>query len=120
MLPNLHRQAYQKLLTALQQMQQETTASNLDLAALQTSFSSLQQIFQQQILTLTTENIPPTLTSRWQSLQTEINRALRLLQTDIMFLRSSRQTTTYQQRLISIDKRLEQMIGYCQILLSQQ
>ncbi|MGK7874305.1 MAG: heterocyst frequency control protein PatD [Xenococcaceae cyanobacterium] len=117
MLPKLHCQAYQEFLTALLELRDRATAPNLEAASLQENFKQVQQVFQGQIMILTSDGLDPAIAPRWQSVQTELHRALRLLEMDIMFLCSSRQAATAGQRLASVSDRLEKIIGYCQLLL---
>ncbi|PSO50815.1 MAG: hypothetical protein BRC40_15055 [Cyanobacteria bacterium QH_8_48_120] len=119
MLPPIHLQRYQKLLTLLEQLQQSATAPNFEGTDLKKDFQKVQQFFQNQVMTLTSEELDPEVAARWQSLQTEIHRSLRLLQTDVMFLQASRQATTSQQRQARLCDRVEQLIGYVKALLEQ-
>ncbi len=118
MLPELHNQAYQTLLNALLEFRDRATAGNLEVDSLQKKFQQVQQVFQGQIISLTSDGLDAAIAPRWQSVQTEIHRALRLLEADILFLRSSRQASTSQQRLASLSDRLEKIIGYCQVMLN--
>ena len=120
MLPESHRQPYQEFLRTLVELQELATASQLDLALLQQNWQLVQVIFQQQIIILTSDGLDAGISSRWQSLQTEIHRSLRLLEMDIIFLRSSRQAVTVRGRLKSAGDRLDQLIGYCQVLLQEE
>jgi hypothetical protein len=43
---------------------------------------------------------------------------LRLLATDILFLSSSKQATTTEQRLMTVRDCTEKIIGYCQVILT--
>jgi hypothetical protein len=54
-----------------------------------------------------------------QSYQTEINKQLRLLEIDLMFLRTARQAATTGQRWKMVSDRLQLLIIYCDALLSQ-
>ena len=117
MLPTSHLSAYQEFLTVLLTLRDRSIEEPPDAAALQNNFERVQQIFAQQIMTLNDEQLETEMAARWQSVQTEIYRALRLLKTDIMFLRSSKQAATIEQRLGSVRDRLEKIIGYCQVIL---
>ena len=117
MLPKSHSQAYQEFLTVLLTLRDRATAEPPNVAALQTDFERVQQIFQGQIMSLDSNEIDPTILPKWQPVQTEIYRALRLLGTDIIFLRSSRRAVTSEQRLTAVRDRLEKVIGYCQAML---
>lgn len=117
MLPNSYIGAYRELLILLQQLRDRVETDNFEL--LQDNFSQIQQLFQQQIASLTGDELESDVFSQWQSVQTEIHRSLRLLQTDLMFLRSSRQATTSAARLKSVVDRLDKLIGYCRLSIEQ-
>ena len=117
MLPLQHDRVYRELLNALLELENLTTATDLEPSSLEKQYALVKEIFQTRALTLTEEVLDPALVPRWQSVQTEINRAVRLLQNDIIFWRSARQPATRQTRLKTLCDRLEQLIGYCQVLL---
>jgi hypothetical protein len=54
-----------------------------------------------------------------QSFQTEINKQMRLLELDLMFLKTARQATTLEQRWQMMGDRLHLLTVYCDALLSQ-
>lgn len=113
MLPSLHCQRYEAFLRTLERLKQsvEEGANPLE------EFKQVQQLYQDKILTLSSEGIDPAIAPRWQSLQTEVNRTLRLLQTDILFLSASQQVETRQQRQTACFQRIEQLFGYCRAIL---
>jgi hypothetical protein len=118
MLHASHSQAYQELLTLLHELQnsnalKETTG---DINSCQKEFQKLQKFFQEEILSLTSEELDEAIASRWQSLQTEMQREFRLLSTDILFLESSRQPGTREARLKSVGDRLTKLISFCQAI----
>ncbi len=55
---------------------------------------------------------------QWRSLQTEIQREFRLLNTDILFLGAARQTKTRELRLKSIGDRIMRLDKYAKSILS--
>lgn len=118
MLPEAHRQIYQEFLRSLEQLQVRATQAKPDPAALIVAFQEIQQFFQQQILALSWENYPDaSVEQRVQSYQIEMNKQLKLMGTDVMFLQAARQSTTAQQRQVQISDRLNLLIGYCNVLL---
>ena len=119
MLPKLHDRIYRELLNALLELKNLSTAPDFELSSLEKQYALVKEIFQTRALTLTEEAMDEAIASRWLSIQTEINRAIRLLQNDIIFLRSARQTTTRQTRLKVVCDRIEQLIGYCRVLLQE-
>ena len=118
MLPKSHCQAYQELLTQLVELQQRFKDINLDPVVIKANWQKIKQVFQEEIIILTSDELDIAIASQWQSIQTEIYRALRLLETDIMFFCASQKATTSESRLASLSDRLDKIIDYCQILLS--
>lgn len=117
MLSPSHRQPYQELWEALEQLQKYTDNPDVEGSAVLESFQQVQCIFQEQVMTLTSEGLDPAVAPQWQSVQTEIHRAFRLLEMDVMFLQTSRKAATSQARKTTMRDRLEKMMGYCQALL---
>ena len=121
MLPEAHRQIYQEFLRSLEQLQGMATQAKPDPAALIALFQTVQQFFQGQILGLSWENDPDaSLEQRVQSYQIEMNKQLKLMGTDVMFLQAARQSSTAQQRQVQISDRLNLLIGYCNVLLQDK
>jgi hypothetical protein len=110
---SLNREKYQELITLLEQLRRQVTTNQVNAVELRKAVSSLQQLFQQQIVPLADEN------SRIQSYQTEISKQLRLLEIDVMFFLGSRQASTAQGRLQTIGDRLATLIQYCEAILQQ-
>lgn len=110
-------QSYQKFQQSLKQMHATVTAKDLEVAILQDNFQEVQQLFQSQIITLRTDDIDANYISRWQSLQTEIYKQMRLLETDLMLLQASRSSATLLARQTGVQNRLQTLIQYCQELL---
>lgn len=119
MLPDSYSQAYQEFLKILLVWQDNVNCNNFDVVALQNSFQEVQHFFQTEIVSLSEESLDENIVSRWRSIATEMHRTFKLLSTDTIFLRSAKQSTTQQQRLKSISDRLAQLIGYCQLMLSE-
>ncbi len=101
---------YQELATFLDEFRANVTASKLNLQELKQNLAQLQEFFVQQIVPLVDAN------SREQSYKTEINKQLRLLEVDMMFLQGAKQLTTSQARLKTIEERLDTLIRYCQAI----
>ena len=117
MLPLLHFQRYQEFKHALEQLQKMIAVTNWEAAALRDSVQNVQQLFQNQLAILSAEDLAPVDAPRWQSFQTEIHKQMRLLETDMMLLHSSRSSATSQRRLLSVRDRLNTLIQYCEALL---
>jgi hypothetical protein len=120
MLSIIHKKAYQDFLFWLRQLENYLQSSDIGAKNLQEQeiWLNLSQIFQQQIISLTDENLEGETASSWISLQTELQREFRLLKTDWLFWVSARQPATKTKRSKAIVERLQKLITYCQILLS--
>lgn len=117
MLPLLHLQRYQELQQAMKELHDAIAVADLEVAALQDSYQQVQQLFTSQIATLSADDLAPDSTSRWQSIQTEIHKQMRLLETDMMLLQASRSPATSQRRISGLRDRLSTLMQYCQALL---
>lgn len=117
MLPLLHFQHYQAFQQALEQLGKTLSISPGEESMLLERYRNLQQLFQSQIATLSADDVAPEYTPRWQSLQTEIYKQMRLLETDMMLLQASRSSATSERRVLSVRDRLNTLIQYCQALL---
>jgi hypothetical protein len=116
MLPKIHSLAYKDLLKEIQDLYSSTNVDDLDTALLLSKFQQVQQLFNERVVTITDEDLEGQSLHQWQPLHTEIHRSLRLLFTDLMLLRSSRQSKTLTHRLATVRQRLEQLMAYCQQL----
>ncbi len=110
---------YQQFESLLRQMHEQLAQQQM--AELQKSIGSGQRLFQAHLKdSLESEEdaaiagIEP---GKIQSITTEINKDLRLLNTDIMFLQAARQGQTVQQRMTQVGDRLNRLIQYCQFVL---
>ena len=112
-LPNSHRQCYQEFKQALEELQETVSSGQSDL-----DWAGIQRFFQERVANLTAEGIDPSLVSRWQSVQTEIHKQMRLLAVDLTFFQASRQLSTREQRQKQIVSRLQTSIGYCEMLMT--
>ncbi len=120
MIPKSYQKSYQNFHDSLTNLGDQVTVRNIDIGKISQNFQAVQGIFQEQILTLTTDELAPSIASRYQSIQTEIYRTLRLLGTDLLFLRSSRKQGTTEQRLQIVRDHLEQLMGYCQVIITEE
>ena len=120
MLSMPHSQAYQEFLTLLEKLNDDffSVEEETDIKSLPKQFQMVKAFFQQQIVGLAAPQLDEAIATRWQSLQTELYREFRLLDTDILFLISSRQTETRSQRLKSVRDRLERIVGYSKAIRS--
>lgn len=112
MLPKFYCDHYQEFLSLLLKFQASLTS--LESNNFAELYQELQQKFNQEIIVLNGSELEGENYYNWQSLQTEIHRTFKLLQTQIMFLLTSRQLTTNQKHLTTIYNYLNQLIAYCQ------
>jgi hypothetical protein len=119
MLAASHNRAYQDFLTLLttfrQKLSTQEAKNNQSLATQE--FQKMSEWFEQNLISLSNQDLAPEIAPRWQAVQTEILREFKLLSTDILFLAAARQQTTQLTRLQSIDGRLTKLISYCQIMI---
>lgn len=114
MLPTLHCQHYEEWLQTLERLKNRVERG----VNLSEEFTGVQQLYQEKIVTLSHEGIDLAIAPRYQSLQTEIHRTLRLLQTDFLFLNAARQSATVRERQRSCLQQIERLIGYCRAILN--
>lgn len=121
MLSIIHKNAYQKFLTLLSELesQLQNSSSVSQINQNQQIWLDLQQTFKKDVITLTDEELDLATASHWISLQAEIQREFRLLNTDWLFMVSSRKPESLKAREKSIMKRLHQLINYCQVILTE-
>jgi len=112
MLTGRHRQHYEGLRQMVGQLQ-EIAARRLGVAEFQTAFLQVQQLGRDL------DDGDQDLGANIQSYQTEINKQLRLLEIDLMFLKAARQAATSEQRWKMMGDRLNLFIFYCDTLLSK-
>lgn len=117
MLPKFYTQACRSFLEVLLSFQKQLNAEYMNMIAIKTGYQQVKQVFQAEIMELTVDELDASAIAVWQSAQTEIHRRLRLLETEILFLRSARQVETAKQRLDKINTCLEQLIADCQKLV---
>ncbi len=96
----IHKKVYQEFVKLLKDFEEQLNSSNKSPS--QESWSNIQQFFQQKLLPLRDDELTESTIQQWRSLQTEIQREFRLLNTDILFLAASRQAATKELRLKSI------------------
>lgn len=119
MLPPSHQQRYREFKHVLEQVRGIAEPGVAE-TRLKSEFSELQQFFQGQILSLAGSDLTPAVEQRVQSYQVEMNKQLRLLGIDVMFLQAAKQATTRAQRWGQVGDRLTTLIRYCEILLEEE
>lgn len=117
MLPPSQRECYKQLQQVLNQLQETATAPELEMAVLRDQFQDVQQLVQSQIAILNADEVEADNASRRLSLQTEIYKQMRLLETDLMLLQASRSSATSRLRRANVSDRIKTLIQYCDGLL---
>ncbi|HBL14015.1 MAG TPA: hypothetical protein DD379_22005 [Cyanobacteria bacterium UBA11162] len=117
MLPPSQRQSYEDFQQVLQHFHSYATTPDLEILTIQEYFEDVKRIFESKIASLNAEDIPPDNTSRWQSLQTEIYKQMRLLETDMRLLQAARSSATFQTRASGVCDRLNTLMQYCKALI---
>lgn len=117
MVPDSHRLPFLELQRALQDVKQAVAAAPG--SVLEPSWITVQRIFQEQILPLDVAPLDLTMAGKVQSFTIEINKQLRLLSMDVMFLKTARQSVTAEQRRQQMGDRLELLMRYCEALLEE-
>lgn len=117
MLPLTHREPYQKFQQVLEQILECRADIDLEKDTLPETLQNLQQLFKNEIATLKADDISSDYAGRWQSVQTEFCRQMRLLETDVMLLQAARRAATLETRIAGICDRIKTLIQYCEVLL---
>lgn len=118
MLPKFYCNHYQEFLSLLLKFQASLTSPEKNNFI--KPYQKLQRKFNQEIMVLNGSELEGENYHNWQSLQTEIHRTFKLLQTQVMFLLTSRQSTTNQKHLTTIFNYLNQLIAYCQKTVNRE
>ncbi len=118
MLPEIHRQQYRDFQQILEQLHSLSQPS-CDKALLKAKVASAQQFFQDHVRSLDLDELDAVIEQRSRSFHVEINKQLRLLTTDVMFLQAAKQAVTSQQRLEQVSDRINTLIRYCEALLRE-
>ena len=79
--------------------------------------AQLNHLFQSQVQSIDWEDWPFQQRSLLQSIRVEMHKQLRLLATDLMFLKAAKQAATLEQRRRDIGDRLTNLQGYCDAMI---
>ena len=119
MLPENYCQRYQEFRQTLERLQVLTSQPEFDRSTLKADTLTVQQFFQDQVRSLNLEALDAIAEQRSLSFHVEINKQLRLLAIDVMFLQTAKQSATSQQRLEQVSDRVSTLIRYCDALLQE-
>ena len=118
-LPPEHFQTYQQLQQQVTEVSQAIAESEHS-ADLRASVTNLQAFFQTYIRVLDLDELDPAVAHKVQSFNVEIDKQLRLLSMDVMFLQAAKQPSTAEQRLNHMRDRLTLLLRYCDGLLEDK
>ncbi|WP_107667835.1 heterocyst frequency control protein PatD [Cyanothece sp. BG0011] len=134
MLLKFYHQFYHELLNKLLELQKQVLAEDIDMITIKSMYQQVQTIFHDQILSMKLDELDcnahrgleegRSLADLFEiasirSAQTEINKNLRLLGTELLFLTASRQVQTTEKRLEKVQEKVKELIGYSQAIISQ-
>ncbi|MGK7933034.1 MAG: heterocyst frequency control protein PatD [Microcystaceae cyanobacterium] len=120
MLPTSWQNHYQLLLENCQSLQNLLNSEKIEINQLKRCFGEFKDQFYSFIVPLKADNLNLNSIGQWQSRQTELYRMMRLVETEMLFLQSSRQGETRQSRLRQISDRLQTMTRFCLEILQLQ
>jgi hypothetical protein len=112
MLSELQSQVDRDFFAILTQFQNWFTSATVETGLWWDDWQQLQQFYDREIMGA----IANSTDDRERSIRIEIHRGIKLLEMDLLFLRSAKQKTTKQQRIKTIVSRLEQLSRYLQVL----
>lgn len=105
---------FQRFQTEIESLDQTLNTTELDRAVLHQKIRSLQQIFQEEIQPIQSEDY------QTHSVLVEINKQMRLLGMDGMFLQTARQAETFETRLEQVRDRVKRLVSYCSAILGTE
>jgi hypothetical protein len=113
-------QPYRELRQAVESLSQAIAQDDYDCTQLKPSFLHLQTLFQTKIQPLELDALEPPMAHQIQSFNVEIDKQLRLLNMDVMFLQAAKQAATTEKRLNQVRDRLMLLIRYCNGVLGEE
>ena len=116
-LPLAQQERYEAFKQTLQQVQQMAVSPDANSMMLRSEVIALQQYFHDQLLSLSTDTFSSSMQQWVQSYQVEMDKQLRLLGMDVLFLQAAKQATKVLQRQQQVCDRLSTLQRYCEALL---
>ena len=113
-------QTYQTFEQEVVGLNRAISQSDTNSASLKATVTDLQTFFQTHIRILDLDELDPAMAHQVQSFNVEIDKQLRLLSMDVMFLQAAKQAATAEQRLNQMGDRLTLLLRYCNGLLEDQ
>ncbi len=112
---------YKVFLEQLFMLQKQVLSESIDIAQTKIIFEQVSRTFEHKIFNedmhiYFKDNHKHTII---QSVKVEINKHLRLLKTELLFLESARQLETIHKRINKIQQRITKLIDYCKFVNTQ-
>ncbi len=117
MLPKSSKKVLITWLNLLENFQEIISEEKVDFSSVKKQWDRISDYLQSHIVPINCDNISGVNKFSWQTWQTETYRYVRLLNTEILFWRSSKQVQTKLDRFLNIKKKLEEMIQLTNHLL---
>ncbi|MBW4579676.1 MAG: heterocyst frequency control protein PatD [Tildeniella nuda ZEHNDER 1965/U140] len=118
-LPLSYQPRYRALKQILEEAYQTLALPDSTVVRLRSEVTALQRFCREQILSLQLDELSSDVQHWVQSYHVEIDKQLRLLEVDIVFLQAARQTVTTEQRRQQVRDRLATLQRYCDVLLGE-
>ena len=116
MLSTIQKKVLCNWLDLLKKFQQLISQSPIDVAKIKNSWLKIENYLKTQIISLDIAVFSPENQSSWQTWQTETNRYVRLLNTELLFWYTAKKEQTRNDRFQNINNRLQQMTALTQQL----
>ena len=113
-------QTYQTFEQEVVGLNRAISQSDSNSASLKATVTDLQTFFQTHVWMLDLVPLNPASAHQIRSFNVEIDKQLRLLSMDAMFLQAAKQPTTIDQRLNQMRDRVTLLLQYCNGLLEPQ
>lgn len=110
MLPKAQKKILLVWLDLLKKFQKIISEEKLDLTCVKAQWQEIENYLKSHIISIDCHDLPLEKKSAWQTWQTETYRYVRLLNTELLFFYSAKQSKIKDSRLAQIHHKLEQMI----------
>ena len=118
MLSSIQENILSDWLNLLEDFCQLISQSPIDVGKVKSDWSQIESYVRSQIISFDISSLPLSHQSSWQTWQTETNRYVRLLNTELIFWYSAKKNQTQNDRFKNINNRLQQMISLTKIAQS--
>jgi hypothetical protein len=119
MLPKSHSILIEEWIDLLTTFQNQWCLQNTDNYYQSPIWQNIQVYLREKIVPFSEELLDSNIARLWQSWQTETHRYIRLLNTDLLFFASAKQSSTRQGKASLIDQHLRSAIALSENLIHQ-